>query len=570
MTAPSNERQSYGTIRSGELPERFESVTPIEDLPINALPVPPVDYEHGGLRRGLSARQVSMIAIAGTIGTGLFLGTGRSLAQGGPASMLICYGIVGIIVYITLLLLGEMATQYPVAGSFNAYATRFFSPAYGFALSWNYWFNDAVSVASDLTAAQLVLQFWTTWHPWVISLTFWVFLVGINATHVGAYGELGIFVNLGANREHELIGVRNWLIAGAPFVGGFGGFARVFVTASFAYGGTESLGITAGETKNPSRNMPRVVKFVFWRILLFYILSIALIGLNVPWNYPNLSNRSTTTSPFTIVFKLAGSNIAASFMNTVILTSVLSAGNHALFAGTRVLYGLSVTAPLRQAPALFSRTTKNGVPLPALLATSSVSILCFATSFIGSGTLWGWLQNIVGVSNQIAWLSIGIASWKFRRAWLRQGRPLHEMKFRATWTWPWGPPFVIVSVIILIAVQGWSSVIPTFSFVDFISFYIEIPTMLVMYFGWTLFKSPSALSSSSDAEASPLITPHAPLLGTPIRRRRQLYDLVDTRTVDLRRDEYEEGEEDVVEDEERERKLGGRAGSLWRLYYWFV
>jgi len=144
-----------------------------------------------GLKRGLSARQVQMIAIGGTIGTGLFLGTGRSLAQGGPASMLICYTVVGFIVYITLLLLGEMATQYPVAGSFNAYATRFFSPSYGFALAWNYWFNDAVSVVSDLTAAQLVLQFWTPWHPWVISVVFWFLLVGINSLHVKGYGELG-------------------------------------------------------------------------------------------------------------------------------------------------------------------------------------------------------------------------------------------------------------------------------------------------------------------------------------------------------------------------------------------
>jgi amino acid transporter, AAT family len=144
------------------------------------------------LHRGLSARQVQMIAIAGTIGTGLFLGTGRSLAHGGPASILICYCIVGSVVYVTLLLLGEMATQYPVAGSFNAYTTRFFSPSYGFALSWNYWFNDAVSVASDLTAAQLLLQYWTPWHSWVISLIFWVFLVCINAAHVRAYGELGV------------------------------------------------------------------------------------------------------------------------------------------------------------------------------------------------------------------------------------------------------------------------------------------------------------------------------------------------------------------------------------------
>jgi amino acid transporter, AAT family len=149
----------------------------------------------------------------------------------------------------------------------------------------------------------------------------------------------------------------------------------------------------------------------------------APVVLVVPWDYPNLSNRTATTSPFTIVFKEAGSSApvlfdaqpscsralfsdaAASFMNTVILTSVLSAGNHAMFSGTRVLYGLSVTA---QAPRIFSWTTQNGVPLPALLLTSSVSVLCFGSSFIGSGALWGWLQNIVGVSNQVCAIDVSI------------------------------------------------------------------------------------------------------------------------------------------------------------------
>ena len=168
----------------------------------------PAPKDVGSLKRGLSARQVQMIAIAGTIGTGLFLGTGRSLAQGGPASVLICYSVVGFVVYITVLLLGEMATQYPVAGvsfslislsahaketlgSFTAYSARFFSPSYAFALSWNYWFNDSVSVASDLTAAQLVMSYWTESHLWIISLVFLTFLLGVNAIHVRAYGEMG-------------------------------------------------------------------------------------------------------------------------------------------------------------------------------------------------------------------------------------------------------------------------------------------------------------------------------------------------------------------------------------------
>ncbi|KZV73806.1 hypothetical protein PENSPDRAFT_648570 [Peniophora sp. CONT] len=536
---------------------------------VGALPMPPIDRKDK-LHRGLSGRQVQMIAIAGTIGTGLFLGTGRSLAQGGPASMLICYLIVGFIVYVTLLLLGEMATQYPVAGSFNAYATRFFSPSYGFALSWNYWFNDAVSVASDLTAAQLVLDFWNVPHPWIVSLVLWVFLVGVNAIHVRAYGEMeywlaslkvitvvififiGILVNAGVNRQHHYIGGENWHLPGAPFVGGFGGFAHVFVTASFAYGGTESLGITAGETKNPTKTMPKVVKVVFWRILLFYVISIVLIGLDVPYTYPNLSNKTTTTSPFTIVFTSVGSNVAGSFMNAVILTSVISAGNHALFAGTRVLYGLASTS---QAPRIFRHTTKAGVPLPALLATASISGLCFGSSFIGSGQLWGWLQNLVGVSNQIAWVSIGLASWRFRSAWVRQGRPLSEMKYRARWTWGWGPPFVVITTTALILIQGWSSIFPVFTAVDFVSYYIEIPIMLVMFTTWAL------VTRAIRPKPQETEQHHEGLKGKAAR----WLDVVDANTVDLLVDEFADLPENADEVAAHERRKGAR-GWAQRVY----
>ncbi|KAG6128316.1 hypothetical protein E4U28_008318 [Claviceps purpurea] len=240
------------------------------------------------LKRSLSARQVQMIAIGGTIGTGLFLGTGKSLATGGPAALLICYAITGAIVFITMLSLGEMAAFIPVAGSFCSFAGRFVDDAFGFALTWNYWFNDAVSTAADLVALQLVLQYWTDHFPgWALSLIFWVVLIAVNLATVKAYGELeywlsllkvitivvfiivGIVVNCGGNRQGHYIGGENWHIPGAPFVGGIGGFASVFVTASFAYGGTESIAITAGETMNPTKNLPRVVKNVFWRILLF-------------------------------------------------------------------------------------------------------------------------------------------------------------------------------------------------------------------------------------------------------------------------------------------------------------
>ncbi|KAG9316460.1 amino acid permease-domain-containing protein [Chiua virens] len=511
------------------------------------------------LHRGLSARQVQMIAIAGTIGTGLFLGTGKSLAEGGPASILICY--------CDHRLRRIHHPSPPRTGSFNAYTTRFFSPSYGFALSWNYWFNDAVSVASDLTAAQLVLQFWTSSHPWVISLLAWVVIVSINALHVRAYGELeywlsflkvitiiifiilGILVNVGVNTEHTYIGGHNWSIPGAPFVNGFSGFANVFVTASFAYGGTESLGITAGETKNPSRNMPKVVKFVFWRILLFYVLSILFIGLNGwPHLYQHLSPPHTFDSPVGLPRPFEQDlpppphsrsylrwldRVCRLLMHTVsplIPTSRCRFLYEYGYSHLRLLCWKPrslcwYSRPLRPLPRFPPQTSpchllQDLLPLAflytALLATSSISILCFASSFIGSGQLWGWLQNIVGVSNQIAWLSIGLASWRFRRAWISQNRSVDELKFYVRWTWPWGPYFVSFTVLALILIQGWSSIFPAFSAVDFVSFYIQILVMIVMYTAWALAKYISAAKpvSSGDnlLESVDELTPLSPLI----------------------------------------------------------
>ncbi|KAJ9615402.1 Basic amino-acid permease [Cladophialophora chaetospira] len=454
------------------------------------------------LARRLSARQVQMIAIGGTIGTGLFLGTGKSLATGGPASILIAYSIVGAIVFVTMLSLGEMAAFVPVAGSFCTYAGRFVDDALGFALTWNYWFNDAVSTASDIIAAQLLLKFWTDNFPgWAISLILLIVVIALNLFPVRVYGEVeywlsllkvvtivifiivAIVVNCGGNRDHKYIGGHNWYIGNAPFVGGIGGFASVFVTASFAYGGTESIAITAGETRNPSKMLPKVVRNVFWRILLFYILSVLLIGLNVPYTYPNLNERNSRTSPFTIVFTQVGAHAAGSFINAVIMTSVISAGNHALFAGSRLLFTLAVDG---YAPRFFGTLNRFHTPWVAVLATSTISGLCFGASYIGAGQLWSWLQNIVGVSNQLSWICIGLASLRFR-AGIKAQNLEHLLPFK-NWTYPYGPIIAVGLNTVLVLVQGWSCFSPTFSGVDFVSFYVEIPIMVVMFVFWKIFK----------------------------------------------------------------------------------
>ncbi|KAG9055953.1 hypothetical protein FS842_000677 [Serendipita sp. 407] len=420
------------------------------------------------LHRALSVRQISMIALGGTIGTGLFLGTGRTLAAAGPGTMLICFTLNGFIVYVTLLLLGEMATQYPVAGSFTSYATRFIDDGYGFALTWNYWFNDAVSVASDLTAAQLLVAFWDSKVPgWSISLLILLFLLSANAIHVKVYGELeywlssikivtvlvflitGAIVNTGINSEHTYIGFANWSIGDAPFVGGVAGWATAFVTSAMSYGGTESLAITAGETKDPTRSIPRVVRLVFWR--------------------------------------------------------------------------------------------EKGVPWLALIATCSGSALCFASSYVGSGQLWYWLQNLVGVSNQLAWLSIGLASLRFRRAWQLQGNSLDDLLYHSKWTTVWGPYFVISAVLVIWGVQTYSVVTPHFAFVDFLSLYLQLPMFIVLYTIWKIWHGSK---------------------------------VVDLQTVNLMVDQYVVNEETQAlldaEEERRQERQQGWAGIGWRLYYWIA
>lgn len=491
-------QQSYREYGTGGKPVDTDIEANVEVVPGEITKDQPRIQHEDQLKRGLSARQVQMIAIAGVIGTGLFLGTGKSLATGGPASMLICYAIIGVIVYLTMIALGEMTAFIPIAGSFCTYATRFVDPSLGFALTWNYWFNDAVSTASDLTALQLVFQYWTDFPSWIISLIFWLFLIAINIVHVKAYGEMeywlaflkvitiiifiivGIVVNCGANSHHEYLGFHYWHIGDAPFVDGFRGFASVFVTAAFAYGGTESIGVTAGETANPSRTMPKVVRTVFFRIIAFYILSILIIGINVPYNYPGLSEGEAATSPFTLVFQLAGSKVAGSFINAVIVTSVISAGNHALYAGTRLMYTLGMEG---YAPKFVSKLTKNRIPWVSLLITSLIAGLCFGSSFIGAGTLWTWLQNLVGVSNQLSWLSIGLTSIRFRKALAKQGKT--DLLPYRNWTYPWGPWIVVVGCAVIILVQGWSAFAP-WDVSSFFSMYIELFIMPALYVAWKL------------------------------------------------------------------------------------
>ncbi|SAM84401.1 probable lysine-specific permease [Ustilago bromivora] len=517
------------------------------------------------LRRALSERTIQMIALAGTIGTCLFLGSGKALAKAGPLSILISYSIVGVIVYLIMVAMGEMSTLIPQAGAFGLFSTRFVDQAFGFSVNLNYWINDAVSTANDLIACQILLKFWVSddvfpgWALWLIMLTF---LISVNVISVRGYAELeyllsllkictiiifiivGILVNACVNQSKSYLGFRYWTIGDAPFVNGFGGWVSSFVTASFAFGGTESLSITAGETRNPSKTIPKTIRNVFWRIIIFYILALFIVGIDIPYNMPGLKSKNAAVSPFTLVFQQAGSHVAASFMNAVVMTSALSAGNHALYAGTRVLHGMATNG---QAPKFLAKVSKSSrVPWVALAATASISGLCFASSYIGAGELWSWLQNLVGVSNQLSWAAIGLSSIRFRKAILKQGK--QDTLVYKNWTQPWGPYLVVIGSLMML-VQGWSAFKP-FNVSDLFSYYIEFGFFVVAFVVWKLWKKTKFVA----IEQMDLYTDTLQYEKDVRSKRRDLIKQGDERLPMLLEDEEEEEEEDQDQDSERSDK----------------
>jgi len=429
-----------------------------------------------GLRRSLKARHLSMIAIGGSIGTGLFVASGATISQAGPGGALLAYGLIGLMVYFLMTSLGELAAYMPVSGSFATYGARYVDEGFGFALGWNYWYNWAITIAVDLVAAQLVMGYWMPEVPGVLwSALFLGIMFLLNVISVKGFGEaeywfaaikvitVVIFIAVGlmmivgilhgSERAHTFSEhLANWSIGEAPFAGGFAALIGVAMIVGFSFQGTELIGIAAGESADPGRNIPRAVRQVFWRILLFYILAILVISLLIPYTDPRLLRNEVgdvSVSPFTLVFERAGLLSAAALMNAVVLTSVLSAGNSGMYASTRMLYTLACRG---MAPRIFARVSTRGVPVYALLATTVVAALCFATYLASAEVIYIWLLNLSGMTGFIAWLGIAVSHYRFRRAFIAQGRSLSELSYRAKW-FPFGPLLALTLCVLVIIGQ---------------------------------------------------------------------------------------------------------------------
>ena len=452
--------------------------------------------EKNTMKRSLKTRHLSMIALGGSIGTGLFVASGSAISTAGPGGALVAYLGIGLMVYFLMTSLGEMATYLPVTGSFATYARRFVDPAFGFAMGWNYWFNWAITLAVDISTVALVLKFWFPHVPaWVFSLSALLLIFFINALSVKSFGEaeywmalikvvtVVVFLAVGLLTIFGILGghatyLENFTKGDAPFVGGIPTILSVFVVAGFSFQGTELIGITAGETKDHEKSLPKAIKQVFWRILLFYILSIFVIACIIPYTSPNLLGSEASDiaiSPFTLVFKRAGLASAASVMNAVILTSVLSAANSGMYASTRMLFALGVDG---DAPKMFSRVNSRGIPIFALLGTTLVGLFTFLASIFGN-QVYTFLVSASGLTGFIAWIVIAVSHYRFRRAFKAQGHDLSELKYKAKW-FPFGPILALILCILVIIGQDIQS-FKDFNWQAIGVSYMSVPLFIILY-----------------------------------------------------------------------------------------
>lgn len=452
--------------------------------------------ENSDVKRSLKTRHLSMIALGGSIGTGLFVASGSAVSKAGPGGSIIAYMGIGIMVFFLMTSLGEMATYMPVSGSFATYARRFVDPAFGFAMGWNYWLNWVITLAVDISTIGIVFRFWFPGsYGTFFSLIAFILIFLINALSVSSFGEteywLAIikvitvifFLIVGLLTIVGIIGGRpvygnNFVYRDAPFVGGLPAIVQVFLVAGFSFQGTELIGITAGESETPSKSIPKAIKQVFWRILIFYILSIAVIAALIPYTSSNLLGTSATDitiSPFTLVFKRAGLAGAASIMNAVILTSVLSSANSGMYASTRMLFSLAVNG---DAPSIFSRVNSRGIPMPALLATGLIGLLIFCTSIFGNH-IYAFLVSASGLSGFITWLGVAVSHYRFRRAFVTQGHKLSELKYHAM-MFPFGPIIAMILCLIVIFGQDLGSFL-NLDWQNIIISYMAVPIFLILF-----------------------------------------------------------------------------------------
>ncbi|KAL2399722.1 Amino-acid permease inda1 [Exophiala dermatitidis] len=442
------------------------------------------DYGNGiaEFDRPMKRRHVQMIAIGGSIGSGFFVGCGSALHKGGPASLLIDFIIVGVMVFNVVQALGELCIMYPISGGPYTYATRFIDPSWGFAVGWNYVVSNTSTFALELTVCAITMQFWDTdtntgvWIAVFLALVmivnifgaigyaeeeFWASILKLSSVVIFLIIAVVLVCGGGpsSGQYDHYWGARLWHESPGAFKNGFKGFCSVFVTAAFSFSGTELVGFAAAEAKNPALSMPGAIKQVFWRISIFYILGLFLIGLLIKSDDPSLLSTSAysdaKTSPFVLIAKYAGLNGLDHFMNAIILVSVLSIGVATVFGGSRTLTAL---AQQGYAPKIFTYIDKSGRPVISVGTIFFFSLIAFVNLDAKGPVVFEWLQAISGLSTFLIWGSICLAHIRFRQAWKHQGHTLDEIPFKAAGG-IYGSWLGLILIILALAAQFYTAIV---------------------------------------------------------------------------------------------------------------
>lgn len=430
------------------------------------------------MERSLKTRHVSMIAIGGAIGTGLFVATGGVISQAGPGGAILAYAIIGVMLYFLMNAVGELSSAYPLSGAFSAFATRFIHPSFGFVLGWLYIAICILVASVDIVVTANVISFWE-WSQFLTplewSIAFFLLIFLLNIFTVRAYGEaeywlsfikvfmIIVFVILGFLMIFGILGghtygFENFTYKEAPFVGGISGFVGVLLIAGFSVGGTEQVAITAGESEDPAKSMPKAVKQVFWRILLFYIGSIVVISAIIPYTDPLLLNESGSVlqSPFTIVFNRIGISFAASVINAVILTSLLSAANSMLYTTSRLFYSLAESG---QAPKILAKINKKTrAPFISVIVTCAVILGIVIFANYNDGAVF-YILNLLGALVLIIWFSNIWAMFRVRKAIKLQDKNIDEILPYKAKGYPYGQYIVVAILLFLFIGSGAANII---------------------------------------------------------------------------------------------------------------
>ncbi|KAF7331999.1 Amino acid permease [Mycena kentingensis (nom. inval.)] len=499
---------------------------------------PADDIYHGEhkLVRQLKNRHIAMISIGGVIGTGLFLGTANALRHGGPIGLLLGYLAMGSITYTVMyaspivaiasnralagfhweqvfryfliskcfnLFIQEMVAFLPIPGGHIKLAERFVDPAFSFTMGWNYWYNWIIILPAELSAAAVLINYWTTSVNNAVWITMClVVVVIINLLGAGVYGEaefifasikvititgliiLGIVLDLGGGPDHDRLGFRYWKHPG-PFVqyngiggskGQFLGWVSVLTQAAFSYIGTEIVAIAAGEAKNPRRNLPKAIKRVYIRILLFYIGGVIIIGLLVPSSDPglNLNSGDAASSPFVIAIKRSGIKALPSIINACLLTSAWSAGSSDLYTSSRALYGLAAAG---NAPRIFLKTLSNGLPIVSIIFCSLFSCLAYMAIESGAGRVFGWFANMTSIAGLMTWFGISLTYLRFYAGMKAQGFDRTTLPYYSRLQ-PYAAWYSMCFSLLICFFSGWAV---------FLKGNWDVPTFVTNYFPLALF-----------------------------------------------------------------------------------